>query len=138
MKRSLVLVGLLAALPAQGDIVMPNRTIRAKELISPTDLVQEPGEMPGVYGHPAEVVGYEARVTLYPGRPIRAGDVVPPAIVDRNDLVSLIFAHSGLTITADGRALGRGAVGDTIRVMNLSSRTTLSGRILADGRIEVN
>ncbi|MEX0351076.1 MAG: flagellar basal body P-ring formation chaperone FlgA [Paracoccaceae bacterium] len=138
MNRLLILVTLFAALPAQADIVMPNRTIRAKELISPTDLVQEPGEMPGVYRHPAEVVGYEARVTLYAGRPIRAGDVVPPALVNRNDLVSLVFAKGGLTITADGRALGRGAVGDTIRVMNQSSRTTLSGRIMADGRIEVD
>ncbi|MEM9126779.1 MAG: flagella basal body P-ring formation protein FlgA, partial [Pseudomonadota bacterium] len=42
-----------------------------------------------------------------------------------------------LSITTEGRALGRGAAGDRIRVMNLSSRTTVTGLIRPDGQIEV-
>lgn len=137
MVKLVAIVLMLAALPAYSEIVMPVRTIRAKELISPADLVLEPGDMPGVYQGFEDVVGNEARVTLYQGRPIRTGDVVRPAIVGRNDLVTLIFVQSGLTITTEGRALGRGATGDVIRVMNLSSRTTLSGRVRTDGSVEV-
>ena len=72
-----------------------------------------------------------------PGRPVRAVDVGPPAIVDRNDLVVLVFNRQPLSISTEGRALGRGAVGERIRVMNLSSRTTVTGLIRPDGQIEV-
>ena len=79
----------------------------------------------------------EASDALDPGRPIRPADVGPPAIVDRNDLVTLVFDHVALSITAEGRALGRGAAGERIRVMNLASRTTVTGVIRPDGQIEV-
>ncbi|MBO9450364.1 flagella basal body P-ring formation protein FlgA, partial [Tropicibacter sp. R16_0] len=36
------------------------------------------------------------------------------------------------------RAMGRGATGEIIRVMNLSSRSTVTGRIRPDGSIEVH
>jgi flagellar basal body P-ring formation protein FlgA len=38
---------------------------------------------------------------------------------------------------ADGRALGRAGIGDVVRVMNLGSRQTVSGLVLADGSIVV-
>lgn len=119
------------------DIVVPTRTIRAKEIIAPTDLATKEQDIPGAISSQDVLIGQEARVALYPGRPIRVGDFGPPAIVDRNDLVVLIFDRQPLSITAEGRALGRGAVGDRIRVMNLSSRTTVTGFIRTDGQIEV-
>lgn len=73
-----------------------------------------------------------------PGRPLRPGDIGPPAIIERNDLVTLIFRQGGLTIAAEGRSLGRGSVGEAVRVMNLSSRTTVTGRVKQDGSVEVN
>ncbi len=128
---------LLAPVGALAEIVVPTRTIRAKEIISPADLETKPLDLPGAVTDPNALIGQEARVALYPGRPIRAADVGPPALVDRNDLVVLVFSSQPLSITTEGRALGRGAVGDRIRVMNLSSRTTVTGRIRSDGQIEV-
>lgn len=122
---------------ATAEILVPSRTIRAKAIIGPEDLVLKSVDMAGVYADPSEVVGQEARVALYPGRPIRYDDIGPPAIVDRNDLVTLYFDRGSLVISTEGRALGRGAAGDVIRVMNLSSRTTVTGQIRPDGSIEV-
>ncbi len=136
--RGLVLVVLLAfGTPALAEILVPARTIRAKEIIGPQDLVPKSADVPGAVSHPDEILGQEARVSLYPGRPIRFSDIGPPAVVDRNDVVPLIFNHGGLTITAEGRAMGRGSAGEIIRVMNLSSRSTVTGRIRSDGSIEV-
>ena len=136
--RGLGLIFLIAApISALADIVVPTRTIRAKEVISAADLELKHTDMPGVVSDPAELIGFEARVALYLGRPVRAADVGPPAIVDRNDLVVLIFNRQPLSISTEGRALGRGAVGERIRVMNLSSRTTVTGLIRPDGQIEV-
>lgn len=122
---------------AYADIVVPNRTIRAKEVITLSDVQPQPGNAPGAVLSPGDVVGQEARIALYPGRPILAANIGPPAIVDRNDFVTLIFARNGLSIAVEGRALGRGAAGDRIRVMNLSSRSTVTGEIRPDGQIEV-
>ncbi|WP_170761308.1 flagellar basal body P-ring formation chaperone FlgA [Ruegeria lacuscaerulensis] len=137
MRFQLLLVVLLGPISVQAEIVVPTRTIRAKEIISAGDLEIKAQQVPGAASNPDVLIGQEARIALYPGRPIREGDVGPPALVNRNDLVVLVFDRRPLSITAEGRALGRGAVGDRIRVMNLASRTTVTGFIRPDGQIEV-
>ena len=72
---------------------------------------------------------------------VRADDLaaIPiKALVERNALVLLRYERGALVITAEGRALDRGALGDRIRVTNLSSRQTVVGRIAADGAGEVH
>jgi len=128
----------LCAPPAWAEYLIPLRTIRAKAIVNAEDLALKKGEIPGALSDPADVIGQEARVALYAGRPLRAGDIGPPAIIERNDLVTLIFRQGGLTIAAEGRSLGRGSAGEAVRVMNLSSRTTVTGRVAEDGSVEVN
>ncbi len=135
--RLLTLTLCMMPMPSLAEIVVPTRTIRAKEVIVSSDLEIKTTEVNGAVRRPEDLIGQEARVALYPGRPIRPADVGPPAIVDRNDLVTLVFDHVALSITAEGRALGRGAAGERIRVMNLASRTTVTGVIRPDGQIEV-
>ena len=127
----------LAAAPAAADILVATRTIRAQAILVPEDLAATPGEMPGTYATPEEAAGLEARVTIYAGRPIRLQDLGPPATVARNQIVVLLYRRGGLLISAEGRALERGGPGDTIRVLNSTSRTTVSGRIGADGMVQV-
>lgn len=127
---------LLLAGPAAADALVPTRTIRALSIIGPEDLARAEGPAAGLTD-PADVVGQEARVTLYAGRPIRPGDIGPPAVVERNALVELVYAAGGLSIRAEGRALARGGAGDRVRVMNLSSRTIVVARLAGDGRAHV-
>jgi flagella basal body P-ring formation protein FlgA len=68
---------------------------------------------------------------------VRSGEVGPPALVERNQVVALIYKGGGLVISAEGRSLGRAGVGEIIRVMNLTSRQTVSGLVLADGTVVV-
>ena len=133
----LACVACLATSAALADIVVSTRTIRPGERIDPADLVSKQIEVAGAAQSHSDLVGMEARVAIYPGRPIRFADVGPPAIVDRNQLVVLFYQEGGLQIRTEGRALGRGAEGDVIRVMNLTSRNTLSGRVNADGTIRI-
>lgn len=134
MTRALLLALLAgAAGPVLADTLVPLRTIPARAVIGADDVGLTDATIPGALGDPALVVGLEARVALYSGRPIRPGDVGPPAVVERNQVVALMFQAGAVTITAEGRALDRGGVGEVIRVMNLASRTTVSARIGADG-----
>ena len=131
---------LAAMLPgsAHADMVLAAHTIRAQSIISAQDLVVKPGEAVGVAVDPAVLIGQEARVAIYAGRPVRLTDVGPPAVVDRNQIVPLIFQANGLRIATEGRSLSRAGVGEYVRVMNLSSRMTVTGQVLPDGRIMVS
>lgn len=124
--------------PAMADTVLAARTIRAQTIIGPGDVVVKSVEVPGAATTPDAVIGKEARVSLYAGRPIRRSDIGQPALVDRNQIVPLVFERNGLRITTEGRSLGRAGAGEAVRVMNLSSRNTVSGRVLPDGRIMVS
>ncbi len=132
-----MLLATLAAFPAAAETLVPTRTIRAQDIIAPEDLTVIARNTPGALSDPLEAVGLEARTTLYANRPIRPGDIGAPAVIDRNQIVPLNYVTGSLSILTEGRALARGGVGDVIRVMNLSSRTTVSGRIAADGSVHV-
>ncbi|EKE43774.1 FlgA [Oceaniovalibus guishaninsula JLT2003] len=136
MKGVLFLLALAAA-PAAADTVVAAHTIRAQTLLSPSDLAMVPRDVPGALTDPADADGMEARVTLYAGRPVRAGDLGPPAVIDRNQIVPLIYANAILNIVTEARALSRAGVGDRIRAMNLDSRATVTGTVTADGSILV-
>lgn len=122
---------------AHAEAVVATRTIRAQTVLTQADMTTVEAEIPGTLTDPDTGAGLEARVTLYAGRPIRAEDLGPPAVVDRNQLIPLAYVSGPLTILTEGRALARGGVGDVVRVMNLASRTTVSGRIGPDGVVQV-
>jgi len=132
--RVLALLLLLPGL-AQAETVVAARTIRAQQILAPEDLRLVAGD--GAVADPADVIGLEARRTLYAGRPVSFDDLGPPAIVERNEIVPLAYSRGGLQILSEGRALSRGGVGEVIRVMNLASRTTIQGRITAEGLVIV-
>jgi flagella basal body P-ring formation protein FlgA len=136
MLRALALAALIA-LPAHAAGVTTVRPIRAQTVILPEDLAEIPDAAPGGVASIAEAVGLEARQTLYPGRPILAAHLGPPALVERNAEVRMTYRRGPLAISAEGRALDRGGVGESIRVMNLGSRQIVIGAVAPDGSIEV-
>lgn len=135
--RALFIPFLLVASSSAADTVVPVATIRARAIISESDLQLRPVEIAGAISTFEELVGKEARVALYPGRPIRPRDIGPPAIVERNQIISLVYSTNGLVIRTEGRALDRAGVDDRLRVMNLSSKTTVTGRVKPDGSVTV-
>jgi flagella basal body P-ring formation protein FlgA len=135
--RLAVLCFLFCAAPVWAQTVVAERTIRPNTIIEAEDLLLKAGTSTQGFDSIADVAGQEARVVLYPGRPIRASDIGPPALITRNQVVRVHFNNNGLSILTEGRALERGAIGDRIRFMNLASRATLFGFVQADGSLRV-
>lgn len=127
-----------AASAATAATVMPVRAIRANSVLTAADLSLSEDTIPGAIDAIEAAVGREARVTLYPGRPVLANQIGPPALVERNQPVRMVFTDGVLLISVEGRALDRGGVGEAVRVMNLTSRQTVSGMVAADGSVEVS
>ena len=128
-----LLCGLMVAATAEAGSLVAVRTLRAQSIITDADVVVSDEQVPGALTDPSEAVGLETRSIIYPGRPIHAGDLTAPAIIERNQLVPLAYQNGGLSILTEGRALDRGAVGSAIRIMNVTSKATLFATIGADG-----
>ena len=134
---SLLLIA-AAAGALRAETVVATRTIRAHGIISAEDLALRPDTVAGTFSSLEGLVGQEAKVTLYMGRPIRRADVGPPALIERNQIVTLVYRAGGLTILAEGRALARAGVGTPVKAMNLSSRKIIRGRVSESGEIIVS
>ena len=134
---TLVLLGLLGP-PAVAGSVTVLQPVRAGDVLDGDLLAFGTEEAADGFTDPRDLIGLEARVNLYPGRPVRTREVGAPTVVRRNAVVSLIFRRGGLTILSEGRALGRAGDGEAVRVMNLSSRSTVMGVATAAGAVLVN
>mgnify|MGYP000037472884 CR=1 FL=1 len=119
------------------ESVVPIRAIRAGTVISYQDVQLVDIEQQGALTSFDQVVGQEAERTLYPNRPIFAGDLVLPALVERNQTVFIMFKTPAISIITEGRALGRGRPGQFIKAMNLASKSVVYGHIQPDGTILV-
>ena len=128
-----ILAAVVGADLAQAGSVVSTRTLRAQTVISEADVVEAEEAVPGALEDVRQAIGLETRIAIYPGRPIMAADLVPPAIIERNQLVPLAYRRGGLSIVTEGRALDRGAIGMSIRVMNVTSKLTVFATLGADG-----
>lgn len=138
MKRFLTFLLMGLAAPAAADTVVAAKNLRPGMIVSAMDVKLVEAEIAGGFQLLEDVIGQEARVVLYAGRPVLPNDIGPPALIDRNQIVTLVYIAGPMTILAEGRSLGRGAVGDRVRVMNLSSRTTITGSVSLSGDVIVS
>lgn len=137
MRFGLICLAMIAPTSVLSDTLVAATTIRAQTVLGPDHIARVDETVPGGLSDPEAVIGQEARVVLYAGRPIRAVDLGPPALVDRNQIVPLVYRSGALAIVTEGRALDRAAVGERVRVLNLSSRNTVVGALDAQGRVLV-
>jgi flagellar basal body P-ring formation protein FlgA len=82
-------------------------------------------------------IGLAARHELRPGQPLHQADLMKPAIVQRNDTVTIVYEAPGVTLTLRGQAQDAGALGDTISVLNLQSKHVVQGVVSGPGRVTV-
>jgi flagella basal body P-ring formation protein FlgA len=83
-------------------------------------------------------IGLAARHQLRPGQPLHDADLMKPAIVQRNDTVTIVYQAPGFTLTLRGQAQDAGALGDTISVLNLQSKRVVQGVVSGPGRVTVS
>lgn len=83
-------------------------------------------------------VGMAARNIIRPGQPLRDADLTRPEIVQRGQMVTLVFEAPGLTLTLRGKATESGAEGDTVAVLNEQSKRTVQGVVAGPGHVVVS
>ncbi len=110
--------------PIAAEDVVAARNIRAGSIILATDIVTPKDQT--ALRRAANIVGLEAIRTFYKGQPFNENDLRTPTLVERNAIVQMEYIKGPMTISAEGRALDQGSMGDRIRVMNLFSKRVVT------------
>jgi flagella basal body P-ring formation protein FlgA len=84
-----------------------------------------------------QLEGMQATRKLAAGVAVTTLQVKPAADVQRNALVTLTYAAPGIQLSGSAQALEDGRIGQSIRVLNPSSRTTLVGLVTGPNAVEI-
>jgi flagella basal body P-ring formation protein FlgA len=83
------------------------------------------------------VVGMAAKRNIPEDTILRDSDLEKAKIIDRNEMVLIVYQSPLITVTTRGKALMSGAMGDLIDVANLQSKHTIQATVIGDGRVAV-
>lgn len=122
------------------EVAVLTRDIDRAELLKSSDLSMERRPKAEVTGEPASrdrSIGMQLRRTMRAGTPVRAADIVKPDFVVRDQAVTIIYQVPGLYLTTRGKAIENGAEGDSVSVLNLHSKRTLTGIVTGRGQVTV-
>jgi flagella basal body P-ring formation protein FlgA len=84
-----------------------------------------------------QAVGMQMRKQVRAGQPLRSADLAKPDLVQRDDNVTLVYEAAGLYLTIRGKALENGTEGDTVSVLNLQSKRTISGVVVGRDQVVI-
>ena len=123
-------------------IVVPTRDILRGEVIGDSDLTFS--DFTGTALAPSTVTkfevltGMQTRRTLRTGESLRAEDVRRPVVVTKGQTVTMVFRVPGVELSAVGRAMGEGGVGDTVTVQNPASFRMIAATITGPGTVRAD
>lgn len=120
-------------------IVVPARDILRGEVLGETDLTF--ADVTGTALAPTTVTkfetltGMQTRRSLRAGESLRAEDVRRPVVVTKGQSVTMTFSAPGVELSAMGRAMSEGGVGDTVTVQNPVSFRMVTATITGPGTV---
>ena len=123
------------------EVLTYARSLAAGEMVSPQDVVwapvqahQAPADAPG---DAEQVIGLAARRALRAGAVVRPSDLSAPQVIARNDMIEVIYAAGGVTLSLQAKALEDATPGESFRAQNLQSGRTLEVVATGPGRAAV-
>ena len=126
--------------PANVRIVVPDHDIARGEVIASSDLVYGtvPGtsSLNGIATSARDLEGHEARRLLRAGEAVRTDDVRRPILVTKGSTVTMTFDLPGISLTAIGRAVSEGGLGESVTVLNPVSYRQITATVTGAGQVK--
>lgn len=119
------------------QVVVVVNSVRRGSVIRSSDV--ELSSVPARKGSLTETeaaVGRAAARTLSPGTVLTADQLTEPTLVAKGQTVRLVARVGRVMATASGKALGAGALGDTVSVENATSGQVVQGVVREAGLVE--
>lgn len=122
-------------------VIVAKQTIPARQVISEDMLdyaLRDKNTLySGYFKSPSEVVGQTPLSTILPGIVISRRNIQQPILINRNQSVSIVAKHGAIMVKAEGIAKTSGALNDTIKVLNPSSKRTIDAVVVNSNTVEV-
>jgi len=87
----------------------------------------------GFYSSLDKVIGQGAKRRIRAEQLLSPNLVAAALVIERGQQVTISANHDGINASTQGEALENGAVGDVIRIRNLSSKKTVEAKVLEAG-----
>jgi len=125
----------IASVPVLGRVMQRGEVIRDADI----DMIemQQSAVPRNAVLDKKRIVGQTPRRLMRAGVPLSPNDLQAPVVVAKGSLVTLLLRTDRMLITAQGKALDDGAAGETIRVVNTRSKTTIEGKVSGAGQVTV-
>ena len=123
------------------DAAVLTRNVDRGEVLKASDVVIERRPKAEVGSDAAtrgRAVGMQMRKAAHAGQGLRVADLGKPDLVQKDDNVTLIYEASGIYLTARGKAVDSGTEGDTVTVLNLQSKRTISGLVVGRDQVAIS
>lgn len=107
-----------------GDITetaMPKKLLRDDTILSKADLI-----------------GMTVRRAIQPDAAINQGDITPPVMVKRNEIITVTYKNGTMQLSTKARALSNGSLGDVLQLINPTSNKTFEAKVTGPQQAEVN
>ena len=122
------------------DAAVLTRNVDRGEVLKASDVVIERRPKAEVGSDAAtrgRAVGMQMRKAAHAGQGLRVADLGKPDLVQKDDNITLIYEASGIYLTARGKAVDSGTEGDTVTVLNLQSKRTISGTVVGRDQVAI-
>ncbi|MGJ8527643.1 flagellar basal body P-ring formation chaperone FlgA [Maritalea sp.] len=86
----------------------------------------------------SELLGKSLTRSVRGGSLIRRSDLSEPVLIQRNDMVTILYRHGSLRLTVKGQALNSATENQVISVLNLMSKKTVQGIATGAGTVVIS
>jgi flagella basal body P-ring formation protein FlgA len=121
-------------------VVVPTHDIARGEVIAAADLVYgtipSTSSLSGIITSANDLAGREARRMLRAGETVRTDDVRRPILVTKGSTVTMTFDVPGVSLTAIGRAVSEGGLGESVTVLNPVSYRQITCTVTGAGQVK--
>ena len=126
---TLVAVPVLAKKLYRGDVIRKHhlewKKIRKSKVLRQTITEAE------------QLIGMAAKRLIGSNRPIRLAQVRRPLLIAKGGIVTIRLNYANMNLTAQGRSLDEGSLGDVVRITNSQSKKIVEARVTGANRVRV-
>jgi len=126
---TLVAVPVLAKKLYRGDVIRKHhlewKKIRKSKVLRQTITEAE------------QLIGMAAKRLIGSNRPIRLAQVRRPLLIAKGGIVTIRLNYANMSLTAQGRSLDEGSLGDVVRITNSQSKKIVEARVTGANRVRV-
>ncbi|VAW53078.1 hypothetical protein MNBD_GAMMA06-1943 [hydrothermal vent metagenome] len=125
-----------------GKVLVASRQLQKGSVITASDVKLTKNNLANLsYGYFEELnngIGMKLKRHISAGTILTPAMLKKPRIITRGQKVTIMAQSGNMLVRMKGKALGNGAIGDRIKVMNIKSRKKLEGIITLAGEVKID